>query len=342
VNGEDVEVNKVNRVYASKNRKLGTLYKVKYVKGQERRDKVANLPDSCIVDNEGMIDISKINKEYYIKMAKSRISDFKTIKTSVKKKIEKMEVIKIMATTTTKAKTAEKAAAPEVDVKDMNVYQRLNKARSEFLVAPVKKSGKNKFANFTYFTLDDIIPVAHPILVNNGLCFSITFYFDHATAVIRNVDEPEDLIEFQTPMVELDVRAKGMNSQQALGAQESYARRRLWVTMLELVEADDVIDATSGKPEKEDKKKGKEEKNDEFLKGGDEPDDDFMNIPEGSPEYIELLSPKTLKAIKTALKKYRDKDGDEDYIKECLLKTKSMYFSEQDGQDLLVEITEKL
>ena len=101
------------------------------------------------------------------------------------------------------------------------------------------------------------------------------------------------------------------------------------------------IDATSGKPEKKEERKGGK-KNDEFLEGGDEPDDDFMNIPEGSPEYIEMLDPKTEKAIKKALRQYRDNDGDEDYIKECLLKMKKPYFSEQDGQAMLVEITEKL
>jgi hypothetical protein len=344
-NGKDEEVNKVNRVYASVDDGLGTLYKIKYVKGQERREKVANLPEHCIVDNDGTITLDRIDKSYYIKMAKSRISDFKNMKTSVRRQIEKMEVIKIMATTTkAKATTASKAATPETpkeDIKNMNVFQRLNKARSEFLAAPIKKSGKNKFAGFDYFTLQDIIPVAHPILVNNGLSFNMSFFADHATAVIRNVDDPEELIEYQTPITELDNKAKGMNSQQAIGAVETYARRRLWVMMLELVETDDVLDATSGKPEKKEERKGGK-KNDEFLEGGDEPDDDFMNIPEGSPEYIEMLDPKTEKAIKKALRQYRDNDGDEDYIKECLLKMKKPYFSEQDGQAMLVEITEKL
>lgn len=339
-NDEAVDVNKVNRVYASKDPSLGTLYKVKYTKGVERRDKVANLPDHCIVDNDNQLTIDQIDRSYYIEMAKSRVKDFTVIKKAVQKKIENMEVIEIMATAKTTTKTAS-AKESAVEIKDLNVFQRLNKARSEFLTTPMKKSGKNTFAKFNYFELDDIIPVAHPILDKFGLCFHITFYSDHATAVLRNVDDPEDLIEFQTPIIELDVRAKGMNSNQALGAQETYARRRLWMTMLELVE-NDTIDATSGDPKNEPAQKKEEKSAPQRPETPADEMPDFMNIPDGVDEEVEMLTPKTTTAIKKALKDLRDAGGDEKYIKDCLIKMKSNNFFEPDGQKMLVEITEKL
>ena len=351
VDGKVVEVNKVNRVYASKDQTLGTLYKVKYNDGVERRDKVASIPDHCIIDNENHLTIDQIDRSYYVEMAKKRIDDFLVIKKSVQKNIDKMEVITMTASkaTTTKATTKPETGIStkdiELNVKDLNVFQRLNLARVKFLSTPVKKSGRNKFAGFDYFELDDIIPVAQPILVNYGLCFHITFLYDHATALLRNVDDPEDFIEFQTPIVELDTRAKGMNSNQALGAVETYARRRLWMSMLELVEQD-INDAISGSdkivPAKEAiSSKTKPKKADESSNKKTEDDPNWMKVPEGTDEEIEMLTPKTEKAIKGALKELRDKDGDEVYIKDCLMRLKNMMY-EPEAQKLLVEVTEKL
>ena len=362
VGGKAVEVNKVNRVYAvdDPDGQFGTLYKVK---SGGRKDKVANLPDHCMVDNENKMSITDIDQGYYVEMAKSRINDFKVVKAKVLKDIEKMEVIQIMPrkANTTKAEETTTAKAPEnlpeVETKietkveineESNIYKRLNRVRCDFLNIPLNKSGNNKFAKFKYFELDDIIPVAQPLLEKYGVCFHITFYADHATAQLVNVDDPEDIIEFQTPITELDVRAKGMNSNQALGAVQTYARRRLWIAMLELVE-NDTLDAISGNPDnvevdeddEEDEKPKKASKPVEKDDDEDEPDG-FMNIPEdGLGDEVEWLSEKTEKAIKTALKKYRDAGGDETYIKECLMKMKSNNFFEPHGQKLLVEITEK-
>src|SRR5690606_4471106 len=50
----EVEVQNVNRVFASVNKDTGTLYKVKLPKGEgekERRDKITNLPEHCFIAN---------------------------------------------------------------------------------------------------------------------------------------------------------------------------------------------------------------------------------------------------------------------------------------------------
>lgn len=78
---EDIKVNKVNRVYASKNDKYGNLYKTKIVeKNNEkviRKDSIANLPEHCVVDNNDKLTINDIDKKWYINMAMKRINDFK-------------------------------------------------------------------------------------------------------------------------------------------------------------------------------------------------------------------------------------------------------------------------
>lgn len=71
-----VEVNKVNRVYASKNSSIGKLYKIKDVNGKVRRDSIADLPDHCEVDNDNKMNIDKIDKSWYIDLAWKRIQDF--------------------------------------------------------------------------------------------------------------------------------------------------------------------------------------------------------------------------------------------------------------------------
>lgn len=342
IDGELVEVNKVNRVYASHDEKLGTLYKVKRKDGKiVKKDKVANLPEHCLTDNENEHTRSEIDDQFYIDMAKSRIKDFEIPKKKVLKDIEKMEVIEIMPrkASTTNTEETSTVKTPEIkpdEIKNLNVFQRLNAVRIEFLNSPLTKSGNNKFAKFKYFELDDIIPVAQPILAKFGLCFHITFYADHATALIVNVDEPEDLIEFQTPIVELDVRAKGMNSNQALGAQETYARRRLWISMLELVE-NDTLDAISGDPD------NVEVETSDKIETEDDETPDFMNIPDDiEGDEVEMLTPKTTTAIKKALKELRGAGGDEVYIKDCLVKMKKANFYEPHGQKMLVEITDKI
>ena len=77
----DVKVNKVNRVYASKDSNQGNLYKTKTVEKNEvktiRKDSIANLPEHCIVDNKDAITIDEIDKNWYVQVALKRIADFK-------------------------------------------------------------------------------------------------------------------------------------------------------------------------------------------------------------------------------------------------------------------------
>lgn len=74
---EHIKVNHCNRVFASKNKTLGNLYKLKE---DGRRDSIADLPEHCIVINEDLnettFSINDIDKEWYINQAKKRVNDF--------------------------------------------------------------------------------------------------------------------------------------------------------------------------------------------------------------------------------------------------------------------------
>lgn len=132
----------------------------------------------------------------------------------------------------------------------MNVYQKLNEARTRFHQAKLKKSGHNKFAGYSYFELSDFVVPALQIFNEIGLCSTISFDRDYASMKIINVDKPEEVITFTSPMS--DANLKGCHPVQNLGAVETYTRRYLWVTALEIVEHD-ALDASE--PIKEERPK---------------------------------------------------------------------------------------
>ena len=132
----------------------------------------------------------------------------------------------------------------------MNVYQKLNEARTRFHQAKLKKSGHNKFAGYSYFELSDFVVPALQIFNEIGLCPTISFGKEYADMRIINVDKPEEVITFTSPMS--DANLKGCHPVQNLGAVETYTRRYLWVTALEIVEHD-ALDASE--PIKEERPK---------------------------------------------------------------------------------------
>lgn len=75
VDGEEVETNNVNRVFATADEKYGKLIKIKQ---NGRHDTIASLPDHCFVYNKDIdsFDIDLIDKHWYIREAKNRIKDF--------------------------------------------------------------------------------------------------------------------------------------------------------------------------------------------------------------------------------------------------------------------------
>lgn len=120
--------------------------------------------------------------------------------------------------------------------KKMNVYQKLLKARADFLAAKVKKSGKNQHLKFDYFELDDIVPVATRIFSEVGLLPVVCFDGELATMQVVDTDCPESHITFTSPVVQLN--QNGMNAVQALGATETYQRRYLYYMALDICEPD--------------------------------------------------------------------------------------------------------
>lgn len=130
----------------------------------------------------------------------------------------------------------------------MNVFQKLNEARSKFHKKALKKSGLNKFAGYSYFELSDFVIPALEIFAEVGLTSVIRFNKDMAEFVLINVDKPDEIIIFSSPMSEAQL--KGCHPVQNLGAVQTYISRYLWVQVLHIVEHD-ALDATTGSIEPE-------------------------------------------------------------------------------------------
>ena len=221
----------MNRVYATADERYGKLFKVKAE--NESTAKIEMLPEHCIIDNDNHLTIADVDKQFYIDMARKRVNDFLGIKPEKKKTTRRT---KAMATTT----------------KTENVYQKLIKAREQFLNADVQKTGKNMHLSFKYFELDDIVPPAIRIFSAIGLVPVVNFTADTGTMTIINTDNPEDTVSFVAPFNQIapimsNTGKQATNEMQALGSSITYMRRYLYMMALDICESD-TIDANAGKP----------------------------------------------------------------------------------------------
>lgn len=117
----------------------------------------------------------------------------------------------------------------------MSVYKKLQQARVDLQSTTMKKSGHNKFAGYSYFELGDFLPAIQKIFNNIGLCGIVSFGKEEASLLIIDIDDGSNFI-ITSPMSEANL--KGCHPIQNLGAVETYTRRYLWVTAMEIVEHD--------------------------------------------------------------------------------------------------------
>lgn len=132
----------------------------------------------------------------------------------------------------------------------MSVHKKLMQARVKLQSTEMKKSGLNKFAGYSYFELGDFIPHIQTIFNDIGLCGVVSFNTEYATLCITDVDDGT-VIVVTSPMAKADL--KGAHPIQNLGAVESYQRRYLWMTAMEIVEHDIIDSAPAAEPKPEPK-----------------------------------------------------------------------------------------
>ena len=118
----------------------------------------------------------------------------------------------------------------------MNVFEKLNKARVMFQEANIKKSGQNKYAGYTYFELNDILPICNKICNEIKAICVLNFTETVATLQFIDCEKTDDVITFTSPMSEATL--KGCHKVQNLGAVETYIKRYLYQNCFEIAEND--------------------------------------------------------------------------------------------------------
>lgn len=230
---------------------------------------------------------------------------------------------------------ATKKTETPIDSSTMNVWQKLLMVRMAFLANGTKKSGKNLHAEFTYFELVDIVPMAEALFAQNGLLMLTSFLgSEAAVATMVNIDNPEETITFSIPLQLIAEPAKfRMNEVQGMGAAVTYYRRYLYMLVLDLVEAD-AIDGLAPKSEDDDapapvalKKSSKPVTPAERK---DIKEELTSNEGQASEDQVE-----TLKAL---LKKLMEMDPEqEEFVQEVAMKTNSFTEIKATACDALIE-----
>ena len=160
------------------------------------------------------------------------------------------------------------------------VHKKLMEARIRLLNTKLQKTGLNKFAGYKYFELGDFLPEIQLIFHDIGLCGVVSYDANYATLAITDTDDGT-VIVIASPMAAAEL--KGAHPIQNLGAVETYQRRYLWMTALEIVEHDAIDSSAKAEEIKEEPKAIPKAEPKKYVKGDKLP-----------PQWVEPNEPWTI------------------------------------------------
>ena len=121
-----------------------------------------------------------------------------------------------------------------------SIYKKLQEARIRLQATKINKSGTNQ--TFAYFELTDFLPQIQSIFNELGLTGVISFGAELAELSIYE-HEGSGKVVITSPMSQANLKA--CSPVQNLGAAQTYLRRYLWISALEIVVHDE-LEATTG------------------------------------------------------------------------------------------------
>ena len=122
------------------------------------------------------------------------------------------------------------------------IHQKIARVQKNLMGMKLPKSGENKFANFKYYELEDILPAIFKECYNQELFLEFSFSLEEAQLKVRNWNEPGESVITSVPMPEIVPLNRGMNIMQSEGSYITYLKRYL-LTNLFLIMEKDVVDA---------------------------------------------------------------------------------------------------
>lgn len=136
----------------------------------------------------------------------------------------------------------------------MNIYEKIQQVRVELGSRKIVMSGKNEFAKYDYFELDDFLTPLNELMHKHKMTAYASFTQDTATLTAVNCEKPDECVVVTSPMGTANL--KGCHEVQNIGAVETYQRRYLYQTLFDIAEHDG-LNGTQGKPEQQEKRKDK-------------------------------------------------------------------------------------
>lgn len=134
--------------------------------------------------------------------------------------------------------TNEGLIVTETERVPLNVYQKIQALRLTLQESHIKKSGKNKFQDYSYYELQDFLPLIVRGCEKRNLYTQIDFKPDLATLTVINANNPQERVTFETTVASVEL--KGGQAMQNLGAMQTYLRRYLYMNAFEIVQCDDI------------------------------------------------------------------------------------------------------
>ena len=140
-----------------------------------------------------------------------------------------------------------------------NLNESIIKIRVDLQNSKIKKSGKNKFANFDYFELSDFLPRLNELMLEEGINDNFKITNDMAILTLIKGEEKQEytipFVIFDTPLTYKKdkngnylkdkngeyIQVPSMQDIQYLGALNTYYKRYLYLNAFGIVE-NDVID----------------------------------------------------------------------------------------------------
>ena len=207
-NGEITILQRNNRVYAGIEKTGGMIYKVK---DNGSRSKLSDCPPNPIVDNAGKITIDKINKSWYIKYTKQRISDFvRKGDIFMEDKLEKMKKDELVAMIKEINSRSENSTAPINSSDRAKLLQKIatfrDKMRKRNFILD-KELPKNLGGGEIY-SIDQIYQAVQSVSLECGLDFSFETIdvteFD-LKAFVPNTGAPQNIATVKSIITFADI-----------------------------------------------------------------------------------------------------------------------------------------
>ncbi len=129
-----------------------------------------------------------------------------------------------------------------------NIYEKLMEMRVDFTAAGIKKSGRNDYSKYDYYTLDDFLSICTKIAASHKVLILYSIDKEAARLNLHNLEDIGEVLTFSMPLA--DATIKGGSAIQNLGSQMTYTKRYLYMNVFEIAEPD-MMDENLGRDNKD-------------------------------------------------------------------------------------------